>query len=185
MTSYMNVINTIGDASGYTAGSELVWASTGTNTNNATANYICQTSQVLMLDGYDVSGTQFSTCATFTAIVNFQIANPMYTDDESDVVFLYVIMPSTGSTDVSGTISIFNAETTFDLCCTLSNLGSMVSSPIYQLTSSARTNDSVCALTIPINKWFSFRAPGSTYQIRVQGYTNATSNNCQFVQEYP
>jgi hypothetical protein len=178
-TSLVNVFpNTSSYVSPYAAGTQLVW-NTGTLTNSAGSNTICQTSQILQLDGYSLSTsgsvTQTAACSFFKAVINFTISNPLYTDDESDVISMYVILPATSS---------YNASATFNIQCMLSNLGSVVSSPIYQVTSSVATGGYSC-IQIPFNKWFSFRAPGSTYQATIEGFTIQTTVNCNTAQTFP
>jgi len=139
--------------------------SSGSDTNPQT-NQINQSTNVLMLDGYNsASGDQTATCTSFTGILNFTLSNPIFTDDETDVIYLYVVFPN----------SSYNSGVTFDIVCSLSNLGSMVSSPVYTVTSVAGTaSKDGPYIVIPINKWFAFRAPGSIYQIRIEGFnTNA------------
>jgi hypothetical protein len=179
MTSLVNVIPTAGSYSASTAGAQLVWSASGGLTNCAGSNTICPTSQILELDGYSsASGTvsQSANCSFFKAIINFTISNPLYTDDETDVINMYVILPTSDGS--------YNYSQTFNIQCMLSNLGSTVSSPIYQLTSSTNSSGA-SALQIPFNKWFSFRAPGSTYQAVVEGFTIQSTVSCVTAQIYP
>lgn len=196
MSEFINVINsspvangttTITPETAKTAGVCLVWAKTNTQTNTTDTgiqtNFICQSSQSLMLDGYTITGTQNSGCYLFKAIVNFTLLNPIYTDDENDLCLLYIVFPSTGlATDAKGQPVVnsndiqitYNSEQSFNITCSMHNLGSMANSPIYQMTSTSKTvpNSVLPCLVIPINKWFAFRSPGSIYQLRVEGYTN-------------
>jgi hypothetical protein len=140
-------------------------SSSGSDLNPQT-NQINQSTNVLMLDGYNsASGDQTATCTSFTGILNFQLSNPIFTDDETDVIYLYVVFPYSKSS--------YNSGVTFDIVCSLSNLGSMVSSPVYTVTSVQGTASAEGPyIVIPINKWFAFRAPGSIYQIRIEGFNN-------------
>lgn len=176
MSTYVNVIatnpapvlsDTSGDITFSNPGVCILW-SNGTINNSPpsgisiTTNTLSQSTQVLKLDGYscpDTSGTPTKTCTMFTGILNFTLDNPIFTDDETDVVYLYVVFPTSAT---------FNSGTTFNITCSLSNLGSMVSSPVYPITS---TTTSFPYIVVPINKWFSFRAPGSIYQIQIQGFS--------------
>ena len=120
---------------------------------------LSQSSQVVILDGY--SSTSSSPPFMFKGVVNFTLCNPIYTDDENDVITMTLYLG-----DTSGS---------YDICCYLSNLGQMVSSPIYSTTPQANT------ITIPVNKWFSLRAPGSTYQFTITGTLITNTNvscNC-------
>lgn len=179
-STYVNVINTTpftGSALPGTfanPGMCLVWASTGTQTNNSGSpavqtNYICQSSQTLMLDGYDGTSKQTGGCYTFTGILNFTLNNPIYTDDENDLCLLYVVFPKVTAA-VSGVN--FNSNTSFNVTCSMHNLGSAATSPVYQLTTNTPAAGGFPYLVIPINKWFAFRAPGSIYQLRINGLTN-------------
>jgi hypothetical protein len=167
-------------------GTCLVWASSGTFVNQTSgavkvqSNFICQSSQSLMLDGYDPTLTQKNGCYLFKATLNFTLLNPIYTDDENDLCLMYIVFPSTSTVK-------YNSEQTFNITCSMHNLGSMATSPVYQLTTTNTTdkNGILPTLVIPINKWFAFRSPGSIYQLRVEGYTNAlcsppqqTTNTC-------
>ena len=189
MSAYVNVINTSPFSSAAlpagvaNPGVCVVWANTGTQLNTSGAssvsvqtNYLCQSSQTLMLDGYSSSGTLSGGCYTFKGVVNFTLGNPIYTDDENDVILMYIVFPEIPANALSGpTIVNYNNNTSFNITCSLSNLGSMVTTPIYQATStsvSSATAGGYVYITIPINKWFAFRAPGSIYRLSIEGYTN-------------
>ena len=187
---YVNVIHTNpgSDTSGFspstvsTPGLCLVWAKTGTFTNTTTSgvqtNYICQTSQTLSLDGYDSTGIQSNGCYLFKGCINFTLLNPIYTDDENDLCLMYIVFPTT-------TGQTYNFNQSFNVKCSMYNLGTGASSPIYQVTSTSSTGNALPSIVIPINKWFAFRSPGSIYQLCIEGYTNTicsppnqTANTC-------
>jgi hypothetical protein len=143
------------------------WTQYGSSSSTSTpqTNLITQSTNVLMLDGYSsTTGAQNNSCTSFTGILNFTLANPLFTDDETDVIYLYVVFPTSTGT-------IYNSGVTFDITCSLCNLGSMVSSPVYTVTTTTGTSTAGPYLVIPINKWFAFRAPGSIYQIRIEGFS--------------
>jgi len=185
--NYVNVISgTPASASSAislsTAGMGIVWATnlcqtqygsfgstnygaTGPTTTPPQTNLITQSTNVLMLDGYSsTSGKQTASCTSFTGILNFTLANPLFTDDETDVIYLYVVFPTSTGT-------IYNSGVSFDITCSLCNLGSMVSSPVYTVTTTTGASTAGPYIIIPINKWFAFRAPGSIYQIRIEGFS--------------
>jgi len=179
MSSSVNYVNVISGTPASTStsialgtpGVGIVWSTTktwtqygsSTSTSTPQTNLITQSTNVLMLDGYSsTSGAQNNSCTSFTGILNFTLANPLFTDDETDVIYLYVVFPASAT---------YNSGVTFDITCSLCNLGSMVSSPIYTVTTVAGTSSLGPYLVIPINKWFAFRAPGSIYQIRIEGFS--------------
>jgi hypothetical protein len=139
------------------------YGATGPTTTPPQTNLITQSTNVLMLDGYSsTTGAQNNSCTSFTGILNFTLANPLFTDDETDVIYLYVVFPASAT---------YNSGVSFDITCSLCNLGSMVSSPVYTVTTVAGSSSLGPYLVIPINKWFAFRAPGSIYQIRIEGFS--------------
>jgi hypothetical protein len=138
------------------------------STTSTTSNVV-PTSQTLMLDGYSssTSPTPTSNCTFFKGIINFVLTNPLLNTDDNDNVTVTVNL---GAANTAGTT--FNTGQCFSIYCYLSNLGSIVYSPVYSI-GSGTPNTSGCpsatSFTIPINKWFSFRAPGSTYQFGIMG----------------
>lgn len=136
-------------------------------TSASTTSSIVMTSAVLMLDGYQlISGTLSpkANCTFFNGIVNFVLTNPIYSTDEQDVVTCTVQLYNT-----------FNQSQCYSIYCSLSNLGRVVYSPVYNIstapssTTTCTNAPSTTSFTIPINKWFAFTSPGSTYQFCVYG----------------
>jgi hypothetical protein len=154
---------------GITEGCVLAFGSTLTSTNSTGICSIQQSSQMLMINGFppflDTSGASISSgsqaCDMFEATINFQLTNPIFTDDENDAIYLFIVLPSK------------NSAIPFNVQCYLSNMGSMVSTPIYTVTASKSTS-TYPIITIPLNKWFAFRSPGSIYQVKVCGTQNFT-----------
>ena len=130
------------------------------DSNSTSVSTLNQSSQVVILDGYSTNNLPYM----FKGVVNFSLCNPIYTDDENDVITMTLYLG-----DVSD-----SSGAAYDICCYLSNLGQMVSSPIYATTPQSDI------ITIPVNKWFALRAPGSTYQFTITGtrVTNTNNNTC-------
>ena len=105
------------------------------------------------LDGYSGTTQSTTTAASFfTSTIVFSLDTPIYTDDDADVMTFQVALGSANQTQ------------TFNIICTLTNLGQTVSSPIYSLT---LTNGIV---QVDVNKWFTLRSPGSQYTFTVMGF---------------
>lgn len=185
ITNFVNVITTnpgsqtspLDPTTATTPGVCIVWSKTGTFINTTDTgvqtNFICQTSNTLSLDGYDANSKQTSGCYFFKGTVTFTLSNPIYTDDENDLCLMYVIFPSTVGI---GKTYPYNSNLSFNVECSMYNLGTSAASPIYQMTSTTPPTPNpksvLPTLVVPINKWFAFRSPGSIYQLCIHGYTN-------------
>lgn len=113
------------------------------------------------MDGFSTNGstvTQISNASSFMTGVDFQLNNPLYSNDESDVIAFQACLNSSTSAVV------YNSNQTFNATCMLTNLGQTITSPVYQITTNNYGN-----FTVAINKWFSIKSPGSTYRFMVTG----------------
>lgn len=114
------------------------------------------------LDGYTLYSSGGTTTTTanaasfFTSTIVFSLNTPIYTDDESDVITFQVALGSQ------------NTSTTFNVICTLTNLGQTISSPVYQLLPS--TTNPTGIFEVNVNKWFTLRSPGSFYTFTMMGF---------------
>jgi len=112
-----------------------------------------------ILDGFS-GGSQSATTTAFSSSITFTLNNPLYTDDDSDLIEFQVCLSSTGTV---------NTNQLFQIMCKLSNLGTVAVTPIYQATS-----DSNGIISIFVNKWFLMKSPGSTYCFTLMGLSNTT-----------
>jgi len=120
-----------------------------------------------ILDGFlsDAQSTTNPTTA-FCSSVTFTLNNPLYTDDDSDLIEFQVCLSSTGSTGTTA-----NANQQFQIMCKLSNLGTVAVTPIYVATSNSNG-----IISIFVNKWFLMKSPGSTYCFTLMGLSNTTAS---------
>lgn len=116
------------------------------------------------MDGFSGTVSQTENASFFVTGVDFQLNNPIYSNDESDVIAFQACLNSSKN-------KVYNQNQTFNTTCTLMNSGQTITSPVYQITTSNYGN-----FTIAVNKWFSIKSPGSIYRFLVTGINNSTGS---------